>query len=290
MSFDIPMKTTGALDFSTLAGGNTPAPTQQNMQGIQNMQGTGLGNQGYTQPSMNQNMGNMGGQAVNQQFNAGNNMGGYTQNMGNQQVQNFQQPAAKKRPAVGKGVILKKGQKVALSNNGTTLKNIRVCLGWDVLNQGVDLDASAFMLGADNRIIGDDWFVFYGQPQSPDGSVNHSGDSQGQEEGDDEIISIALDRVNQSVNKITFVVTIDEALERGFNFSMVSNAYVRVVNADTNVEIARFTLSEYYNNVTSMVVGELYKHNGQWKFNPVGDGVAKDLAGLCEMYGVNVAG
>ena len=170
------------------------------------------------------------------------------------------------------------------------MKNIRVCLGWDVLNQDVDLDASAFMLGADNRIIGDDWFVFYGQPQSPDGSVNHSGDSQGQGEGDDEIISIALDRVNQSVNKITFVVTIDEALERGFNFSMVSNAYVRVVNADTNVEIARFTLSEYYNNVTSMVVGELYKHNGQWKFNPVGDGVAKDLAGLCEMYGVNVAG
>lgn len=290
MSFDIPMKTTGALDFSTLAGGNTPAPTQQNMQ---NMQGANLGNQGYTQPSMNQNMGNMGnmgGQAVNQQFNAGNNMSGYTQNMGNQQVQNFQQPVAKKRPAVGKGVILKKGQKVALSNNGTTLKNIRVCLGWDVLNQDVDLDASAFMLGADNRIIGDDWFVFYGQPQSPDGSVNHSGDSQGQGEGDDEIISIALDRVNQSVNKITFVVTIDEALERGFNFSMVSNAYVRVVNADTNVEIARFTLSEYYNNVTSMVVGELYKHNGQWKFNPVGDGVAKDLAGLCEMYGVNVAG
>ena len=290
MSFDIPMKTTGALDFSTLAGGNTPAPTQQNMQGMQNMQGANLGNQGYAQPSMNQNMGNMGGQAVNQQFNAGNNMGGYTQNMGNQQVQNFQQPVAKKRPAVGKGVILKKGQKVALSNNGTTLKNIRVCLGWDVLNQDVDLDASAFMLGADNRIIGDDWFVFYGQPQSPDGSVNHSGDSQGQGEGDDEIISIALDRVNQSVNKITFVVTIDEALERGFNFSMVSNAYVRVVNADTNVEIARFTLSEYYNNVTSMVVGELYKHNGQWKFNPVGDGVAKDLAGLCEMYGVNVAG
>lgn len=296
MSFDIPMKTTGALDFSTLAGGNTPAPTQQNMQGMQNMQnmqGANLGNQGFGQTSMNQNMGNMGnmgGQAVNQQFNAGNNMGGYTQNMGNQQVQNFQQPVAKKRPAVGKGVILKKGQKVALSNNGTTLKNIRVCLGWDVLNQDVDLDASAFMLGADNRIIGDDWFVFYGQPQSPDGSVNHSGDSQGQGEGDDEIISIALDRVNQSVNKITFVVTIDEALERGFNFSMVSNAYVRVVNADTNVEIARFTLSEYYNNVTSMVIGELYKHNGQWKFNPVGDGVAKDLAGLCEMYGVNVAG
>lgn len=289
MSFDIPMKTTGALNFSTLAGvGNTIA--QQNMQNAQSVQDAGLGNQRFGQPSMNQSVGNMGGQAANQQFNAGNNMGGYTQNVGNQQVQNFQQPVAKKRPAVGKGVILKKGQKLALSDNGAALKNVRVCLGWDVLNQGVDLDASAFMLGADNRIVGDDWFVFYGQTQSPDGSVNHSGDSQGQGDGDDETISIALDRINQSVNKITFVVTIDEALERGFNFSMVANAYVRVVNADTNMEIARFTLSEYYNNVTSMVIGELYRHNGQWKFNPVGDGVAKDLAGLCEMYGVNVAG
>ena len=93
-----------------------------------------------------------------------------------------------------------------------------------------------------------------------------------------------------NVKKITFVVTINEALEQGLNFSMVANAYVRVVDKTTGQELNRFQLTDYYANVTAMVVGEVYNHNGQWKFNAVGDGVAKDLAGLCGMYGVNVAG
>ena len=107
--------------------------------------------------------------------------------------------------------------------------------------------------------------------------------------GDDEIIDINLQTINPNVKKITFVVTINEALERGLNFSMVANAYVRVVDKTTGQELNRFQLTDYYANVTSMVVGEVYNHNGQWKFNAVGDGVAKDLAGLCAMYGVNVA-
>lgn len=188
----------------------------------------------------------------------------------------------------GNGVRLKKGQKVNLAGTGVTLSNIQVCLGWDLVNQACDLDASAFMLGADNRIIGDDWFVFYGQTSSPDGSVTHSGDSQGEGAGDDEIISINLLGVNPACKKITFVVTIDEALQKGLNFSMVANAYVRVVNQATGEELVHFALTDYYANVTAMVVGEVYNHNGTWKFNAVGDGVAKDLAGLCTMYGVNV--
>lgn len=86
-----------------------------------------------------------------------------------------------------------------------------------------------------------------------------------------------------------FIVTIDSALQNGYNFSNVRNAYMRVVNRQNNQELMRFSLSDYYENVTSMVVGELYKHNGTWKLNPVGDGVAADLAGLCARYGVNVA-
>ena len=95
--------------------------------------------------------------------------------------------------------------------------------------------------------------------------------------------------INPNVKKITFVVTINEALERGLNFSMVQNAYVRVMDGTTGQELMRFNLTDYYSNVTAMVVGEVYNHNGAWKFNAVGDGVAKDLAGLCGMYGVNVA-
>lgn len=197
-------------------------------------------------------------------------------------------PTPRQRPA-GTGVHLKKGQKVPLAQNGSELTSIQVCLGWDITNQECDLDASAFMLDQTNRIIGDEWFVFYGQLNSPDRSIRHFGNSDGTGAGDDETIEINLTAVDQCVKKIVFVVTINEALEHNLNFSMVANAYVRVVNKTTGQELVRFTLTDYYANVTSMVVGEVYNHNGQWKFNAVGDGVAKDLAGLCEMYGVNVA-
>lgn len=199
------------------------------------------------------------------------------------------QPVATQRPPAT-GVHLKKGQKFALQGvGGGQLQQIEVGLGWDLKNLACDLDASAFMLGADGRVIGDDWFVFYGQTASPDGSVCHSGDSDGSGTGDDEVIFINLAQINQAVQKIVFVVTINEALENNLNFSMVANAYVRVSDKATGSEIARFALTDYYATVTSMVVGELYKHNGAWKFNAVGDGVAKDLYGLCTMYGVNIA-
>ena len=205
-----------------------------------------------------------------------------------QPMQNTQPPAPRQRPK-STGVQLKKGQKVSLSQMNPQLAQIQVCLGWDILNQECDLDASAFMLGADNKVVGDDWFVFYGQPTSPDGSITHSGDSNGAGVGDDEIITIDLKKISPNVQKITFVVTINEAREKRLNFSMVQNAYVRVVDKSTNKELVRFMLSEYFATVTSMVVGELYNKGGQWRFNPVGNGFAEDLAGLCGVYGVNVA-
>ena len=261
MGFDIPMNTKGCLSADGLMALNNGMnmQTQQMAQPMMNQQ--------MAQPQMQQPM-------MNQQ-------------MAQPQMQPAPQP--KQRPNGG-GVHLKKGQKVALAGvNGAQLTNVDICLGWDVTNGACDLDASAFMLGADGRVPGDDWFVFYGQTNSPDGSIIHSGDSQGDGIGDDEIISINLNKVNGNVQKITFVVTINEALERGLNFSMVANAYVRVVDKTTGQELNKFILTDYYANVTSMVVGELYRHNGVWKFNAVGDGVAKDLAGLCAMYGVNVA-
>lgn len=263
--FDIPMKTSGAMTandlMSSIMGGGSQQAQPQYSQPVQQQQ--------FTQPVQ---------QSQPQ----------YIQQPQMQYQQQTQVTQPKQRPQ-GNGVHLKKGQKVNLAQNGEVLSSIQVCLGWDITNQACDLDASAFMLGADGRVLGDDWFVFYGQPVSPDGSIQHSGDSQGEGFGDDEIISINLQGVNSNCKKIVFVVTIDEALTKGLNFSMVSNAYVRVVNKMNNQELVRFTLTDYYANVTSMVVGEVYNHNGAWKFNAVGDGVARDLAGLCEMYGVNVA-
>lgn len=306
MNINIPMNTSGTVSLGSLGGSglggavaNTGMPGA--MQGNMGTPGAMSSNMG-TPNAVQSNMGTPGAMQGNTgmpgtmqsgmgavQSNMGTpnqmqgNIGAMQSNMGTPQT-----GTVKQRPQ-GNGVHLKKGQKVNLAQPGSALQSIQVCLGWDVLNQSCDLDASAFMLDPSNRVIGDDWFVFYGQTVSPDGSVRHSGDSQGQGAGDDEVITINFTQINPSVKKIVFVVTINEALERGLNFSMVANAYVRVVDTATGSELVRFSLTDYYANVTSMVVGEVYNHNGQWKFNAVGDGVAKDLAGLCAMYGVNVA-
>ena len=305
MGFNIPMKTNGAFDSNSLIN-QFGANNDENMQ-FGNMQGQPQMNfDPNTGEPLNPNM----APNRNPQMNFDPNTGEPLRHMNMPQPPQIQQPQIPPQPQMnfdpntGKplrpmsmmqqsqraGVHLKKGQKFAVEGaGGVPLQHIMLGLGWDVKNQACDLDASAFMLDQNNRIIGDDWFVFYGQLNSPDGSIKHSGDSKGEGDGDDEIIDINLSMVNPNVQKIAFVVTIDEALTRGLNFSMVANAYVRIIDAITNQEIARFNLTDYYSNVTAMVVGELYRYNGIWKFNSVGDGVAKDLAGLCEMYGVQVA-
>ncbi len=194
------------------------------------------------------------------------------------------------RPSYG-GVHLKKGQKTTLvSANGGILDVIKAGLSWEVSGQQYDLDVECFMLGADGRVLGDDWFVFYGCLQSPDGAVIHSGDCRdGSLLGDDEVITIRLSALDPRVKKLVFVVTINEAKQRGLNFAGVKNAAIHIQDCASGMDLCSFQLTDYYASVTSMVVGEIYNHNGQWKFNPVGDGVAADLYELCARYGVNVA-
>ena len=147
----------------------------------------------------------------------------------------------------------------------------------------IPVDVSAFMLNNSGWVIGDSWFVFYGQETSPDNSTHFSIDN-GQ---DREVITIDFNKLNSNVSKIVFVLTINEALEKHLNFSMLNDAYIRIMN-DSNQELVSFKMDEYYSNVTSMMIGEIYQHNGAWKFAAIGNGVAKDLAGLCEYYGVQV--
>lgn len=178
---------------------------------------------------------------------------------------------------------IQKGQKVPL-DPANAVKKIKVCLGWNVLNPKCDIDVSAFILGANGKVLGDDWFVFYGQEDSPDKTVHFS-----LSEGTDrEYISVDLSRLNPNANKIVFVLTINEALENKLNFSMVKDAYIRILNDANQSELVSFKMTDYYSNVISMVIGEIYIHNGSWKCNAVGSGIAKDLTGLCELYGVQV--
>lgn len=188
-----------------------------------------------------------------------------------------------------KGVSLIKGQKISLTNMCPNLEIIEVGLGWDVTCESCDLDSEAFLLSDNDRVLDSDWFVFYNQPTSPDRSVVHSGDNRtGDGYGDDETITVYLKQVNPQVKKIVFVVTINEAFQKNQNFGNVKNAYIRVSDKTTNKELVRYNLTEYYKEVTSMVIGELYFKGNEWRFNPVGNGTANDLLGLCKFYGVEI--
>lgn len=178
---------------------------------------------------------------------------------------------------------IQKGQKVPLDPTGTAQK-IHACLGWNVTNPQCDIDVSAFILGSDDKVLGDDWFIFYGQEYSPDKAV-HFSLSAGT---DREYISIDLSKLNPGVNKIVFVLTINDAIKNNLNFSMVKDAYIRILNVDNQNELVSFKMTDYYSNVISMMIGEIYLLGGKWKCNAIGNGVAKDLAGLCKLYGVQV--
>ncbi|MFC4804111.1 TerD family protein [Filifactor villosus] len=175
---------------------------------------------------------------------------------------------------------IQKGQKVALATNSSSLSAL---FGWNVKNSQCDVDVSAFLLGENGKVLGDDWFVFYGQPQSPDKSILLSTD----ESVDRQKVSIDFRMLHPNVKKIVFVLTINEAFEHNLNFSMIEDAYMRVVDPSGN-ELVSFAMNDYYDNVISMMIGEVYLYNSAWKFSSVGNGVARDLAGLCELYGVQV--
>lgn len=178
---------------------------------------------------------------------------------------------------------LQKGQKTSLSKLSSNIDNIEIELGWQA-NSSLDINAEAFLLNAQEKIISDEWFVFYNQEISPDKSVKLQARSNQSKERFD----ISLSKVNPIINKIVFVLTIDEALEKNQNFSQISNAYIEVKDCKTNTKLIRFDLTEYYSQVISMMVGEIYKKNNEWRFNPVGNGIGEDLLGLCNFYGVEV--
>jgi tellurium resistance protein TerD len=191
------------------------------------------------------------------------------------------------------GVSLQKGGNISLSEQSPGLKTVRVCLGWEereTEGADFDLDASCFMLAANDKVRNDADFIFYNQLKSKCGSVEHSGDNlTGEGEGDAEVLLVRLDKVPGDIVKLEFTVTIHEFDKRRQNFGMVSDAYIRIVNDANDEEIARFDLSEDASTCTAMIFGEIYRHSGSWKFRAVGQGFPHGLGQLAKTYGVNVA-
>ncbi len=197
-----------------------------------------------------------------------------------QPVQQNNAPKTKAPSLPSGGKVLQRGQKIPL---GADLHRMRIGLRWDVKDPGCELDASAFLLAENEKVPSEDWFIFYGQVQSPDESTRYQGYDLG---GSD--LMINLDKVSQNVKKISMAVTIYEAVSRNQNFSKVNSVSAVIINIDSGQVVASVDLTNCSSVVTALVVGEFYRHNGEWKFNAVGSGVSRDLAGFCKMYGVEL--
>ena len=184
-------------------------------------------------------------------------------------------------------INLEKGQRISM-DKGLTL--VGVGLGWDP-NEGTgydfDLDASAFMLGESGRIPTDEYFVFYNNPKSPEGSVESTGDDLtggNSDGGDDETINVDLSKVDPKIQEIVFTATIYKAEERRQNFGQVRNSYIRIYDAKTNAEIARYDLDEDFSIETAVEFGRLYRRGDEWKFEAMGIGNKGGLQSLVNKY------
>jgi tellurium resistance protein TerD len=189
-------------------------------------------------------------------------------------------------------INLQKGQNVSLNSESPGINRLHAGLGWDTQSfagAAFDLDVMVFLTNGSDKVISDDHFVFYNNLKSPDGSVEHTGDNRtGDGDGDDEVINVTLSAVSASVEKVIFTASIHEAEQRRQTFGQVRNAYIRLVDLATNTEIIRYDLSEDFSIETSIVVGELYRRNNEWKFKAIGQGYKDGLVSLLRAHGVSV--
>jgi len=187
-------------------------------------------------------------------------------------------------------ISLSKGGRIDLSKEAPSLKKVGFGLGWDENDSdtGVDfdLDASVFMLGANGKIPTDSHFIFYNNLNSPDGSVEHTGDNLtgDGDDGDDETINVNLEKIESRVEELVFVVTIHEADIRHQNFGQVRNAYIRLYDLTNNNEIAKYDLEEDFSTETAIEFGRLYKKSGSWRFKAVGAGFNAGLQGFVDKF------
>lgn len=188
---------------------------------------------------------------------------------------------------------LQKGQKIDLTKGNPGLSKLLIGLGWDTNKYSggydFDLDATVFLLKSDNKVSSNLDFVYYGNLHHSSESIEHMGDNlTGGTGGDDEQIKLDLSRVPDNIERIAIAVTIYDAETRNQNFGQVNNAYIRIVDTATNTEILRYDLGEDFSIEASIVVGEIYRYKGEWKFNAVGSGFKGGLKSLCMNYGVDL--
>jgi tellurium resistance protein TerD len=182
-------------------------------------------------------------------------------------------------------INLKKGGTFNLTKEEPTLTKVMIGLGWEMTSQTLDLDASVFMLGANRKLISEDYFIFYNNLKSPDGAIQHTGDNRsGKGDDDDEMILANLAAVNPEVTEILVTVTIHEAAKRGHNFGLLKDAYIRLYDVETKREILRYDLDAENASNSEVEFGKIYKTGNEWKFTALGNGSNKGLQGFIDIY------
>ena len=181
-------------------------------------------------------------------------------------------------------INLQKGQRETISAPKFTIG-----LGWDTNTSSTgadfDLDASVFIMGDNKKILTDDFFVFYNNPKSPDGAVEHTGDNlTGAGDGDDEQIKIDLSAIDSRVSEICLVVTIHDAENRRQNFGQVRNSFIRIFDPATNTDLLKYELEEDFSIETAVEFGRIYKRNNEWKFEAIGSGMKGGLQDYLNKY------
>ncbi|MBO5459986.1 MAG: TerD family protein [Lachnospira sp.] len=179
-------------------------------------------------------------------------------------------------------ISLQKGQKVSLSKDNAGLSKVVIGLGWDEVQkkrglfapkpQPIDCDASALAL-KNGKLAAKEDIVFFGNLRHKTGTIQHMGDNlTGAGDGDDEQIVVDLAHIPAEYDRIVLVVNIYQAVQRQQHFGQIQNAFIRLVDARNNQEMCRYNLTEDYSGMTAMIFGEVYRHNGEWKFNAIGQG------------------
>lgn len=182
-----------------------------------------------------------------------------------------------------------KGQKADITKNNPSIKNLLVGMGWNTA-AGVDVDFSAFLLRANGKTAGDQDLIFYSNPKDVSGSIQLASGNKRSFAGktDTEQVLIAISDVPQTIERISFTLTIYDGEAKRQNFSSVNDAYIRVIDEGTGREILRYDLGKNFSIETAIVVGDLYRYNGEWKFNAIGSGYSGGLAALCNSFGIEV--
>jgi tellurium resistance protein TerD len=183
-------------------------------------------------------------------------------------------------------INLEKGDSISLDKVAPGLSNIHVGLGWDAnYSHQLDCDVSVFMINDNFKIPANGFFVFYNNLRSQDGSVVHLGDNTtGDGEGDDEVIHINLNGVDSQISQMIFVVTIHKAAEKGLNFGMINNAFIRIENKDSGEELCRYSLNNDFTGSDSVQIGRVYRYDGAWYFEAMGEGFSGGLGSVLSIY------